>query len=155
MKNQFKQESHTLLHSLHNLHSSEANMDESDSYVFLSQFLLDKKHYYTYKYPELSYEDISSIVSKFCIFCAKVKDSKTENLYLSNVPIHIFRYVLLEDGSWSYYYTPKRKPGYIVEGFCWSNGLLYQVREDKLQNFSTYEVNLMIDGYTKSLHSFP
>ena len=85
----------------------------------------------------------------------KVKDSNSNQSYLSNVPIHVFRYLMLNDGTWSYYYTPKRKPGYVVEGYCWSNGLIYQVREDKTQNFQTYEVILLIDGYVKSLHSFP
>jgi len=155
MKNLNKNNQTNLLHSLHNLHLVEATMDESDSYLFLSEFLSEKKYYYKYVYPDLSYDDISSLSSKFCVFCAKVKDLRTETSYLSNVPIHVLRYVLLSDGSWSHYYTPKRKSGYIVEGYCWSNGLLYQLREDKPFDFETYQVTLMIDGYVKSLHSFP
>jgi len=155
MKNKINFSQTNLLHSLHNLHTVESTLDESDSYIFLSNFLFDKKHYYTYKYPDISYEDIHSLTSKFCVFCAKVKDAHTNSTYISNVPIHVLRYVLLQDGSWSFYYTPKRKLGYIVEAFCWSNGLLYQVREDKPFDFEVYEITLLIDGYTKSLHSFP
>ena len=144
-----------LLHSLHNLHSVDSTLDESDSYVFLNNFLSEKKHYYSYRYPDISYQDISSLSSKFCVFCAKVSQVNTDVSYLSNVPVNIFRYLLLEDGSWSHYYTPRRKSGYIVEGFCWSNGLLYQVRQDSIQPFEVYEVTLLIDGLVKSIHSFP
>ena len=144
-----------LLHSLHNLHSVDSTLDESDSYVFLNNFLSEKKHYYPYRYPDISYQDISSLSSKYCVFCAKVSQVNTDVSYLSNVPVNIFRYVLLEDGSWSHYYTPRRKSGYIVEGFCWSNGLLYQVRQDSIQPFEVYEVTLLIDGLVKSIHSFP
>jgi len=144
-----------LLHSLHNLHSVDSTLDESDSYVFLNNFLSEKKHYYSYRYPDISYQDISSLSSKYCVFCAKVSQVNTDVSYLSNVPVNIFRYVLLEDGSWSHYYTPRRKSGYIVEGFCWSNGLLYQVRQDSIQPFEVYEVTLVIDGLVKSIHSFP
>lgn len=144
-----------LLHSLHNLHSVDSTLDESDSYVFLNNFLSEKKHYYSYRYPDISYQDISSLSSKYCVFCAKVSQVNTDVSYLSNVPVNIFRYVLLEDGSWSHYYTPRRKSGYIVEGFCWSNGLLYQVRQDSKQPFEVYEVTLVIDGLVKSIHSFP
>ena len=74
---------------------------------------------------------ITILSSNFALFYAKVKDLKSEESFQTNRPIHIFRYIMLEDGSWSNYYAVRKKHGFVVEGMYWSNGMIYQVREDK------------------------
>ena len=49
----------------------------------------------------------------------------------------------------------RRKPGYIVEGLQWSNGLVYQVREDKKEQFQIYQIVLIIDSLTKTMYNYP
>lgn len=141
--------------TLQSIHRFESTLEEDDSYYFLSEYIKEKVLHYIYKYPAYNLTDISTLVNKFTLFSAKVRDTIDNKSYSSNIPIGIFRYVLLEDLSWSRYYTVKRKPGYIVEGAYWSNGMFYQVREDIQQDFDVYEVTLMIDSITQKIYSFP
>jgi hypothetical protein len=140
---------------MHSIHLHDATLDEENSYNFLSLYSLEKTFRYTYKYPDISLNDVYILSSNFALFYAKVKDSKSDFILSTNVPIHVFRYIMLEDGSWSNYYSIKKKPGYVVEGMYWSNGMMYQVREDKKVDFKIYEIVLSIDSYTKTMHLFP
>lgn len=142
-------------YTMHTLHMHDATLDEEDSYTFLSLYFLEKTFRYTYKYPNIPINDIYILSSNFALFYAKIKDNKNDYIMSTNVPIHVFRYVMHEDGSWSNFYTLKRKPGLIVEGMYWSNGMMYQVREDKDTDFKIYEIALSIDSYTKTMHLFP
>lgn len=144
----------SLIHSLHNLHSLDSTLDEEDSFVFLKEYNIQKSLYYRYEYPNLNRELIDTYVSNFCFFYAKIKDLKTDKLYSSTIPLNIFRFVLLADGNFSPYYTVRRKPGYIVEGLQWSNGLVYQVREDKKEEFEIYQIVLVIDSLTKTMYNY-
>lgn len=49
----------------------------------------------------------------------------------------------------------KKKPGYVVEGAYWSNGMFYQVREDKQEDFEIYEISLYVDRLTQLTAKFP
>lgn len=133
----------------------DATMQEDESYHFLAEYFRQKFLHYVYRFPALSYEDISILINNFTFFCAKVKDLKTDAKYSSNIPIGVFRYVLLQDMSWAPYYTVRRQPGFVVEGAYWSNGLFYQVREDTKDNFGVFEATLMIDPLTKNVYNFP
>lgn len=141
--------------TLHTLHLHDATIDEEDSYNFLHHFLNTKKYNYYYRYPDLPLETLQFLSSQFCLFYAKIQSSKTKDLFQTNFPIRIFRYIMLDDGSWSNYYTTKRKNGYVVEGMHWSNGLVYQVRQDAQSNFEIYEATLSIDSITKTMYNFP
>jgi len=145
----------TLIHSLQNLHSIDSTLDEEDSFIFLREYNLTKKLYYRYDYPTLNKDLIETLVSNFCFFYAKIKDSTNDKLYSSNIPLNVFRFMLLEDGNYAPYYTVKRKPGYVVEGLHWTNGLVYQVREDKKDNFEVYEIVIFVDSLTKTMYNFP
>lgn len=145
----------SIIHSIQNVHLKESKLDEEDSYYFLEEYLKSNSHYYKYSYPEISKEEIYTLISTFCFFCATVKDLSNNKSYASNIPITIFRYLLLENGNWSLYYTVHKKRGKVVEGMQWSNGLFYQVREDKKDNFELYEATLLIDAVTKTMYNFP
>lgn len=140
---------------MHSIHLHDATLDEQNSYGFLTWYALEKTFRHTYKYPDMPLDDIYILSSNFALFYAKIKDSKNDFSLPTNIPIHIFRYMMMEDGSWSNYYTLRRKPGYVVEGMYWSNGMMYQVREDKQYDFKVLEIVLSIDSYTKTMHRFP
>lgn len=148
--------------NLFTLPQHEATLDEEDSFFFLSNYFADKKFHYFYTYPELDYNTMVQLVNSYCLFYAKIQDKKTDSNVSINIPINIFRYIMLEDGSWSNYYTVKRKNGYVVEGMYWSNGIVYQVSEDiknpQISQWNTkipLQIVLGIDSLTKTMHGFP
>lgn len=144
-----------LYHTVDNLHLIDATIDESDSYSFLQYYYQENYNYYRYSYPDIySFEEIRNMSNNFCIFHARIKD--LHGVVLSSpIPIETFRFVMLEDLSFSSYYAVHKKPGYVVEGFYWSNGMLYQVREDKDSDFDIYQIVLFVDPYTKNLYQYP
>lgn len=141
--------------TLQTIHLMESTIDDEESYYFLIEYYRQKILHYIYRYPMYSYEDIATLVNNYTLFCARVKDTKTNQKYVSNFPIGVFRYMLHDDMSWSPYYTVRRKPGYVVEGAYWSNGMFYQVRDDAKKDFTIHEVTLMIDSLTQKMHAFP
>jgi len=147
-----------IVHTLENLHLIDSRLDEENSYHFLKDSLLHSFNWHKYEYPNLNYDVIEALCINFSCFCAKIKDLKAEKLLSSLVPLVTFRYLMLSDGSWSNYYAIRRKPGYVVEGMQWSNGLIYRVRQDVKNDsniFQTYQVVLLINETTKILHNFP
>jgi hypothetical protein len=144
-----------LYYPLSDLHNIDATLDESDSYYFLQSYIQENYLHYRYSYPDIyTLEEISNMINNFSLFFSKIKDV-SGNSFSSPVPINVFRFMLLEDMSFSSYYTIKRKPGYVVEGAYWSNGMFYSVREDKLTDFETYQIVLYLDSLTKTLHNYP
>lgn len=141
-------------YNIHTLPKHEATLDEANSFYFLSNYFVDKKLNYTYTYPGLTLDEISILTSNFCLFYAKIKIASNEVSIPTNIPINVFRYIMLEDGSWSHYYTVRRKSGYVVEGMYWSNGIVYQVRQDA-KDYEIYQIVLSIDPLTKTLYNFP
>lgn len=141
-------------YNLFTLPLHDATLDEEDSFYFLSNYFNDKKFFYFYTYPEFEYDTIVQLINSYCFFYTKIKDKSTDELISINFPINIFRYMMLEDGSWSHYYTVRRKPGYVVEGMYWSNGIVYQVREDT-DAVNPIQIVLGIDSITKTMHGFP
>lgn len=135
-----------LLHTPENLHTIDSTLVEEDSYHYLNKYLRDHSHYEKYSYPEKSLDAITTDAINFCLFSAKIKVGK--ELIHSFKPLAIVRYVLHEDLTYSNYYTNHRQPGYIVEGYVWTNGLLYQVRQDKPNNFKIYERTILVDNPT-------
>lgn len=144
-----------LFYPLSDLHLVDATLDESDSFDYLSTYSKTNYLYYKYSYPDVyTLDEITNMINNFSLFFAKIKDS-TGTSYPSSIPLHVFRYIMLDDMSYSPYYTIRRKPGYVVEGIAWSNGMYYAVREDLPENFQTYQIVLYLDSYTKTLHGYP
>jgi hypothetical protein len=142
-------------YTLHTIHLHDATLDEEDSWLFLQHYNVEKTFNSVYKYPKMNIDSFHALASSFALFYAKVTDSKDNVSIPSNHPINVFRYVMLEDGSWSHYYTVKRKLGYIVEGMYWSNGMVYQVRSDDKYDFKLYEMTLNVDMLTKTMYNLP
>lgn len=82
--------------------------------------------------------------------------------FWSIAPINVFRYKLTKDFNYDLLYYPADfyiVDGYIVEGAYWSNGFIYQVRNEDL-NKNNYlnevlEINLFIDKKTKTIYDYP
>lgn len=145
----------SLFQTLDNIHVIDATLDESDSYYFLHEYQKENYLFYRYSSPDIySFNELDIMSKNFCMFFAKVRDI-SGNVLCSPIPINVFRFMLMADGSYSNYYTPKRKSGYVVEGMYWSNGMTYQVREDKKDDFEIYQKVLFIDSLTKTLHNYP
>lgn len=144
-----------LLYSLQHLPNIDATLDEADSFSFLESYFKDNFSNYKYSYPDIySLEEITYMVNNFSLFFGRIKDPSDNSIY-SPVPINVFRYIMLEDMSYSSYYTVRRKSGYVVEGVYWSNGMFYSVRQDVQENYDIYQIVLSIDSYTKTLYQFP
>lgn len=144
-------------YNLYTLPMHDATLDEQDSYNLLQNYFSVNYLNHTYKYPSenISLTDFQLMVSNFCLFHGKVKDAQTDRSFHSNAPLYVIRYIMLADGSWSPYYTVRRKPGYVVEGLAWSNGLVYQVRDDLKEDFQIHQIVLSIDNLTKTLRDYP
>lgn len=142
-------------YNIFNLHTHDATLDEESSYFYLSQYRLTKTFNYSYESPPYALDDLHILISNFALFYAKIKDNRTGLNFPINKPLYIFRYIMLEDGSWSPFYTLRKKHGYVVEGMSWSNGMFYQVREDKQNEFEIYHTYLSIDHITKTMYQFP
>lgn len=142
-------------YNIHNLHLRDATLDEEMSFGYLNWYLTENKYNYSYNSPPVDLDSLYILISNFALFYAKIKILKTNESIYSNKPLYIFRYLMLQDGSWSQYYAVRRKPGYVVEGMAWSNGLFYQVREDKNKDFEIYQTHLTVDSITKTMYNFP
>lgn len=144
-----------LFKTLQTVHLFESNLDEEDSYSYLQYYYLENYLHYRYVSPDVySFQEFDSMANNFCLFFGKVQDA-TGSYLASPIPVYTFRYLMLADGSWSSYYAVRRKPGYVVEGYSWSNGMVYQVREDLESDFQVYQKVLYVDHLTKTLHGYP
>jgi len=149
--------SEALLHTPELLFSIDSTIDEESSYNLISlyrpTFILN--HYYDSKSYTL--EQLLYLTTQFAVFSGRVKISSRQDspTIASKVPLEIIRYKMLDDGSWYYAKTTPRnhKPGYIVEGALWTNGMFYLVRTEDTKQI--LEVTLSIDQYTKDLHGYP
>lgn len=142
-------------YNIHNLHLHDATLDEEMSFNYLNWYLTEHVYNYSYSSPPLNSDSLHILISNFALFYAKIKILDINESRPSNKPLYVFRYLMLEDGSWSPYYVVRKKSGYVVEGMSWSNGLFYQVREDKEKDFQIHQMYLTIDSITKTMYSFP
>lgn len=137
----------TLLDRITNV---ESTLDEEDSWWFLSsiQAHQDWNTYSSKKYP---LDVIVSTIELYVLSQAKVKIPIDDmGSFWSPNPIGIFKYRMLEDGSWSSLKSITIEPGYNVQGAYWSNGFYYLVSNE---NF-LLEANLFIDNETKEKYKY-
>lgn len=146
-----------LLHTPEMLFSIESTVDEESSFNLVSLYkpTFPLNHYYDSK--QYTLEQILYLCNQFAIFSGRVKlSSKQDSQTIgSKVPLEVFRYKMLNDGSWYYAKTTPRnyKSGYIVEGGLWTNGMFYIVRTEDSKEI--LEATLSVDQYTKDLHGYP
>lgn len=143
------------VHTLSTLPHIESSYDEEDSYYVLNELIGSFKDSLLYdSNKNINSESIISLCNTYCLFHASVTYKDIRNFKI-NIPLAVFRFIMLEDLSWSLYEARKREPGYVVEGMFWTNGMIYQVREDKETDFEIHQICLYVDRSTARLNNYP
>lgn len=142
------------LHTPETISSIEATISEDSSYYIHQNY--EVSFPFNIKYDQTSHtlEQIIYLSNQFSVFHSKIRlGGETPQSISSRVPIDVFRYKRLEDGSWYSVKTApsKHKDGDIVEGALWSNGMFYIVKKDN----TIIEAALYIDQYTKDYYKYP
>jgi hypothetical protein len=142
------------LHTPETISDIEATMSEDSSHYMHTTYEENFPFYIKYDNSKYTTDQILYLATQFSIFHSKIKlGGETPQSVISRIPIEVFRYKVLEDGSWYPVKTApsKHKEGDIVEGAFWSNGMFYIVRKNK----SIIEAALYIDQYTKDYYNYP
>lgn len=144
-----------ILHTPDSLPNIDATISEDNSYYLHTEY--EKTFPDLYKYDNSKYHlnDVIYLINNFAIFHSKVKLSEDSRQNVSSrIPLEVFRYKRLPDGSWYYVKTipTKYKDGDIIEGSLWSNGMYFIIRNNKNE---IIEACLYIDQYTKDFYKYP
>ena len=143
------------INSIEKISQLESTIYEEDSWAFLSQMQLSD--WYVYDSDQIGLITTKMLADTFAAFHGKISFPKdmqnAQNIdgFWSSVPLGVFRYKMLSDGSPYLVDTVKKVPGYIVEGIYWINGFIYLVRDDK----EIFQLKLFIDRHTKLLQMYP
>lgn len=142
------------LHTPYTIRFIDATISEESSFYLHTNYEVSFPFSAKYDNTKYTLEQLLGLINNFCIFHAKVKlTSESKQNIHSPIPIEVFRYKLLEDGSWYSVNTApsKHKDGQIVEGALWSNGLFYIIRNEDLVT----DAALYIDQLTKDFNQYP
>jgi hypothetical protein len=145
-----------LVNTLDVIQNKESSLNEESSYHFLKDLQV-YKNWYVYSSKEYPLEAVTALANKFCYSHGMItlkpfedKDDEEIKYFWSSVPLGLFRYKMLSDGSSASISYFDKNIGYIVEGVYWLNGFVYQVRN----NDFVLEVNLFIDDQTKVRYNY-
>lgn len=138
--------------SVESVKNIESSFYEEDSYEFLI-FYQSIKDWIIYDSIDLSYETVLSLTNNFINFHGKIPfpEDILQDFYWSAVPLGVFRYNMLEDGSCGIVTKDNSIPGLIVEGMYWFNGFYYLVRSTE----NILQIKLYIDSDTRQMYSYP
>lgn len=137
--------------SIDNLSSLNSTLFEDDSYGFLSFNCFGD--WFIYDSDELGLENTKALANNFMAFHGKILFPKNDlaESFWSAVPLGIFRYKMLDDGSAYLVDSYKKISGYIVEGAYWVNGFAYLVRDGE----QIIQIKLFVDKHTKEIQMYP
>lgn len=139
-----------LIYNVDNLPQIPATLEEDDSYYVYNTYPVIHSSHITYSYPGISYDIVKTIANDFCLFSGKVKESESSPQIHSFFPIGVIRYMLHDDLTFSNYYTPRRREGWVVEGMYWTNGFVYQIRDDS-DSFTVHQLTISLDQVSSKL----
>jgi hypothetical protein len=142
------------LHTVDTLPFIDSTVDEDTSYHIHSSY--EQVFPFSIKYDSADYsiERVISLINTFAVFHGRIKiDHDLEHTVSSKIPLEVFRYKKLDDGSIYYVNTipSKHKNGHVVEGAFWSNGMFVISRRNNITSLAT----LYIDQKTKDLYNYP
>lgn len=132
----------------------DSTISEESSFYLHKNYEKEFPNHVKYDNSKLTIDEILNLINTFAIFHAKVKIFDSVDKYIpSKVPIEVFKYKELEDGSYYPIRTlpHKHKEGLVIEGALWSNGMFF-VKKNK-ENI--IDAVLCIDQYTKDLYRYP
>jgi hypothetical protein len=146
-----------LVNTLNFISNKQPTFDEEDSFHILKDLQIYDK-WICYSSKDYPLKNVEELANTFCFAHGMVSLSKDPqkiedpaNYFWSSVPLGVFRYKMLDDGSWDNVTIFSKKKGYTVEGLYWLNGFCYLVKNDTF----LLEVNLFIDKHTKDRYSYP
>jgi hypothetical protein len=139
-----------ILYNIDSLHLIDSTYHEDDSYYIFNNYLSQNSSYLKYSYPDIRQDIVTSIANDFCLFSGKIKEAPTSPSVHSFFPLGVIRFMLHQDLSFSEYYTPRRKSGWVLEGYYWTNAMVYQIRDDS-SDFSVHELTLFVDQVSVKL----
>ena len=146
-----------LINTLEYISTKEPSFDEEDSFYFLQDYQL-QTDWCIYSSKHFPLDSVKKLANTFCyshgmipLKSQKDKEDIQDNLFWSSIPLGLFRYKMLENGSWCSTSILKKEKGSIVEGIYWINGFAYLVRN----NDFILEANLFIDHKTKLRYTYP
>jgi hypothetical protein len=142
----------TLISDITKLSLLNPTVFEEDSFTFL-QYYQTVQDWYIYDSHELGLTAVTSLANNFTSFHRTVPFPKNPLAkdFWSTIPLGVFRYKMLADGSFYLNETVHKVPGYIVEGIYWSNGFVYVVRDGE----KLIQVKLFITKETKEIQLYP
>ena len=142
----------TLINDIKKLSLLQPTMFEEDSYTFL-QYYEYSQDWYVYDSHQLGLKVVESLANNFASFHGTVPFPKNPLAkdFWSTIPLGIFRYKMLANGSFYLVETVQKVPGYIVEGIYWSNGFVCVVRDEQ----QIVQIKLFITKQTKEIQLYP
>lgn len=139
-----------IIYNIDSLHLIDSSYHADDSYYIFNSYLKENSSYLKYSFPDIREDIVSAIANDFCLFSGKIKEGPHSPQVHSFFPLGVIRFMLHEDLSFSEYYTPRRKDGWVLEGYYWTNAMVYRIRDDS-QYFNTHELTLYIDQVSSKL----
>jgi len=127
-------------------------LDEEESYGFMVQSCID--NWFIYNSDKLGVENVKALANNFmALHGTTFFPNKNEffDEFWTSVPLGIFRYKMLADGTFYLVDSYKKIDGYIVEGVYWVNGFVCLVRD----NIGIIQIKLFINEKTKNVQLYP
>ena len=128
-------------------------MSEEESYHFLD-FYQGYKKWIVYDSDNVGLEQATALIDFFSQFHGKIPFPNTvleKEAYWSTTPLGIFKYRMLDDGSYTLVNHYKKIAGYLVQGSYWQNGFFYFVKDDK----QIIQLKLFVDENTFYEKQYP
>lgn len=133
-------------------HTYEATWHGIESAALFNKYKEDNSNFLHLQSPKhLDKDSFTQLANNFCVLYAQNYHPSLEKMFHSLKPIHILRYMIHEDMTVSEYDTPHRQQGAVVEALCWTNGMIYRVRQDAKTNFSLYQYGIYIAPLTATM----
>lgn len=133
-----------LIYNLANLSLIESTYDEEDSYYIYNTYKNIYPGYIDYCYPPIQLDITQTIFNDYSLFYGRIQESLNSKPHTSPFPLGVIRFMIDSQLNYHKYYAPKRKPGYVVEGYFWTNGFVRRIRQDKNKDFETYEISCLL-----------
>lgn len=143
-----------ILHTVDTISLVDATVSEDSSFYFHVNYEETFPLYSKYTSLDHNIKEVIDLVNLFSTFHGRIRVSENSmDSVLSKIPIEVFRYKRLEDGSFYYVKTipSKYKDGDIIEGAFWSNGMFCIERDQTQIKLAT----LYVDSKTKDLYKYP
>jgi hypothetical protein len=129
------------------------SMFEEESYHFLS-FYQGYKKWFVYDSNDVGIEQATALIDFFAQFHGKIPFPNTvleKDSYWSTTPLGVFKYKMLEDGSYTLVNHYKKISGYLVQGSYWQNGFFYFVKDQA----QIIQLKLFVDENTFYEKQYP